>query len=277
MLELGIYHDLEILRSTSVGLFLGKDDEEVLLPNKYVPEQFEIGDSIKVFVYLDSLERVVSTTLIPLITLNSCAYLEVAHLTDDGAFLEIGLEKQLMVPFREMISKMRVNQSYVVYCYLDKLTNRLIASTKVNKFLSNQELTVQKFEEVDLLVSHISDIGVNVIVNNKHRGLIYHDDLYVPLSIGDRCKGIVKLIRAENKLDISLHNLSYKTIEPNANLIMEHIRMNNNFLNLNDHSPPEEIHRILKMSKKNFKKAVGSLYKNKLIEIKENGIQLISK
>ena len=277
MLTIGIHHTLQVLRKTTVGLYLGNGIDEVLLPNKYVPNSIELGASIRVFVYLDSSERVIATTLEPLIKLNTFALLKVAQTNDIGAFLYWGLEKHLFVPFNEQATKMIEGQDYVVYCYLDELTDRLIASSKINKFTSNQELTVKKFDEVDLLVTHISDIGVNVIINQCHRGLIYHDELFQPLHIGEQLKGTIKLIRPDHKIDVSLQPIGYKNIEPNAKFLLECLNQQNGFIGLHDNSPAEEIHAALNMSKKNFKKAVGSLFKQKVIFLKENGIQLIIK
>lgn len=275
MLELGTTHRMEILRTTSVGLYLGLGDNEVLLPNKYVPESYEIGDAIEVFVYLDSLERIVATTLDPLIKANEFAYLKVTALSEIGAFLDYGLEKDLFVPNKEQAVKMQLGEYYVVHCFLDEQSNRLMGSSRLNKFLSNEELTVKRFDEVDLLISHFSDLGINAIINNKHKGVIYHNEIYEQLSVGQSLKGTIKLIRADNKIDLSLIPIGYKNIDPNANIIMEHLNKNQGVLLLHDKSDPDEIHRLLKMSKKNFKKAVGSLYKQKKIILKEDRIELL--
>ena len=161
-----------------------------------------------------------------------------------------------------------------MYCYIDEETDRLVASSKTNSFLSNKELTVDQFDEVDLIISHPSDIGMNVIVNEKHLGLIYKDDIYKEISVGDRMKGIVKKVRTDNKLDISLSQIGYRNIEPNAQFILNELEDNNGFLALTDKSNPEQIKDMLQMSKKAFKKAVGSLYKQRVITIKEDGIYL---
>jgi predicted RNA-binding protein (virulence factor B family) len=265
---------MEILRSTSVGLYLGLGDYEVLLPNKYVPENYEIGDDLEVFVYLDSLERIVATTIEPLIKVNEFAFLRVAAISEIGAFLDYGLEKDLFVPNKEQAIKMQIGESYVVYCFLDENTNRLMGSSRVNKYLSNTDLTVERFEEVDLLISHFSDIGVNAIINNKHRGVFYHNEIYEQLEVGQRIKGTIKLIRAENKIDLSLIPIGYKNIDPNATIILNHLNQNQGVLMLHDGSDPELIHKTLKMSKKNFKKALGSLYKQKKVVLKEDRVEL---
>lgn len=275
MINIGEYNTLGILRDTDPGLFLGDDEgNEVLLPNRYVPEEFEIGDSIEVFVYLDNEERIVSTTDRPYITKGNFALLRCNEVTKYGAFLDWGLVKQLFCPFKEQAFKMKTGGWYLVYCYLDEKTNRLAASSKTNRFLSNQELTVNKFDEVDVIISHPSEKGMNVIVNNKHQGLVYKDEIFKEISVGDRLKGVVKKVRDDNKLDITLNQIGYKSIEPNAELILKHLEDNSGYLNLNDKSDPEEIKELLEMSKKSFKKAIGNLYKQHLISIKEDGIYL---
>ncbi len=275
MIKIGEYNTLKILRDTDPGLFLGDDeDNDVLLPNKYVPEQFEIGDELTVFVYLDHEERPVATTLKPHIKPGEFALLRCNYTNEYGAFLDWNLEKDLFCPFKEQAFKMRKGDWYLVYCYIDEETDRLVASSKTNSFLSNKELTVDQFDEVDLIISHPSDIGMNVIVNEKHLGLIYKDDIYKEISVGDRMKGIVKKVRTDNKLDISLSQIGYRNIEPNAQFILNELEDNNGFLALTDKSNPEQIKDMLQMSKKAFKKAVGSLYKQRVITIKEDGIYL---
>ena len=275
MIQIGKYNTLEILRDTEPGLFLGDEEgNDVLLPNKYVPEEFEIGDKLDVFVYLDHEERLVATTLKPHIKLEEFALLRCNYTNQFGAFLDWNLEKDLFCPFKEQAFKMRKGDWYLVFCYLDEETDRLVASSKTNSFLSNKELTVNQFDEVNLIVSHPSDIGMNVIVNELHLGLIYKDDIYKEISVGDRLKGIVKKVRQDNKLDISLSQIGYRNIEPNAQVILEELEDNSGFLSLTDKSSPDDIKEALQMSKKSFKKAIGSLYKQRVIEIKEDGIYL---
>jgi len=276
MIHIGEYNTLTILRSTDPGLFLGDgENNEVLLPNRYVPTEYEIWDKLEVFVYLDNEERLVAVTDKPYIKKGEFALLRCNAITKHGAFLDWGMVKELFCPFKEQAFKMKKGGWYLVHCYLDEITNRLVASSKTNRFLSNKELTVNQFDEVDIIVSHPSEIGMNVIVNEKHLGLIYNDNIFGDLSIGDRLKGIVKKIRPGNKLDISLGQIGYRNIEPNAEKIMQELQDNSGFLNLTDKSDPEEIKKVLQMSKKSFKKAVGSLYKQKQITIKEDGIYLV--
>ncbi|NND52435.1 MAG: GntR family transcriptional regulator [Flavobacteriaceae bacterium] len=277
MIAIGEYNTLTILREREQGLYLCDEEEnEVLLPNRYVPESFKIHDQIEVFVYLDNEERPVATTDKPYIKRNEFALLRCNEVNDYGAFLDFGLVKELFCPFKEQAFKMKAGQWYLVYCYVDEETERLVASSKTKRFLDNKKLTVEKFDEVDLIVSHPSEIGMNVIVNEKHLGLIHKNDVYRDMSIGDRFKGIVKKVRPDNKLDIVLSQIGYKSIEPNADLVLKELNDNSGFLPLNDKSSPEAIKELLQMSKKNFKKAIGNLYKQRIISIDEDGIRLKS-
>lgn len=275
MLTIGEYHNLIIDRDTEPGLFLkNQDGDEVLLPNKYKPSEFEIGDEIKVFVYLDHQERPVATTLTPYVKLDEFAFLKCVEVSDIGAFLDWGLEKHLFVPFREMASKMRKGSWYLIFCYLDVESNRLVASSKTNAFLDNSELTVEPFEEVDIIVANPTDLGMNVIVNEIHQGLIFKDDIFQDMQPGDRLKAWVKKTRPGGKIDITLQRPGYRSIEPNAQDILNEMELKGGSLKLTDKSSPGEIQKILQMSKKSFKKAIGTLYKQRLIDIKEDGIYL---
>jgi predicted RNA-binding protein (virulence factor B family) len=283
MIEIGKYNTLTILRDTKVGLFLGNETEDpdgihdILLPNKYVPNQFEVGDELTVFVYLDHEERPVATTLEPYILLNEFALLRVNYVNQVGAFMDWGMEKDILVPFKEQARPMEKGKRYLVYLYMDEKTNRLVASSKTNQFLNNETLTVDNGEEVDLIVSHITEIGINVIINEQHKGLVYKDEVYDDaIRTGDRMRGYIKTIRPDNKIDVSLHKLGYQNIEPNAQKILDELKASRGFLRLNDNSHPEDIKTVLKMSKKTFKKAIGSLYKDRKIEMKDDGIYLIS-
>jgi len=278
MIKIGQYNTLTILRDTKVGLFLGNGNEaeDILLPNKYVPNDFRIGDEIAVFVYLDHEERPVATTLEPYILLNEFALLRVNYINQVGAFMDWGMEKDILVPYKEQARPMEKGKRYLVYLYMDEKTNRLVASSKTNQFLSNDNLTVNKFEEVDLIVSHITEVGINVIINEQHKGLLYKDEVYDDsIRTGDRMRGFIKNIRPDNKIDVSLQKLGYENVEPNAEKILDELRASRGFLRLNDNSHPEDIKTVLKMSKKTFKKAIGALYKEKRIDIKDDGIYLL--
>ncbi|MFD1096385.1 CvfB family protein [Salegentibacter chungangensis] len=275
MLTIGEYHSLIIDRETDPGLFL-RDEEgnEVLLPNKYIPETFEIGDEIEVFVYLDHEERPVATTLHPLVKLDEFGFLKCVEVTEFGAFLDWGLEKHLFVPFKEQAYPMKKGHWYLIFCYLDLDTNRLVASSKVHAFLDNSELTVEPFQEVDLIISNKSDLGYNVIINELHLGLIYNDDVFQPLNVGDHIKGFIKKTRPDGKIDVTLQRPGYRSIEPNAQTILDELKRHGGFLEVTDKSAPEKIQQLFQMSKKSFKRAAGNLYKQRLIDITKEGLYL---
>lgn len=276
MLAIGEYNTLTILRGTSVGFYLGDDEgNDVLLPHKYIPADAEVGQTIEVFLYRDSEDRVIATTLKPLIELNKFACLEVTAVTNFGAFLDWGLEKELLVPFREQNLKLRQGDWTIAYLYLDEQTDRLVASVKVNKYLEVEDIDLEEDEEVQVLIYEKSDLGYNVIVNNKYRGLIYENEIFQRVVWGDVLTAYVKKIREDGKIDISLQKAGYlNTIEPNAQKVLDSLKAAGGSLSLSDKSDPIDIQTQLEMSKKNFKKAIGNLYKQKMITISEEGISL---
>ncbi|WP_221393280.1 S1 RNA-binding domain-containing protein [Dyadobacter sp. NIV53] len=276
MLFIGKYNTLTIERVTSVGMYLSDvEGEEVLLPNQYLTDEMKVEDTIKVFVYLDSEDRPVATTETPKIIRNEFAFLQVKDVSEHGAFLDWGLIKDLFVPFREQSVPMEIGEWHVVFLYLDQKSSRLIASTKIDRFLENERLTVKEGDQVDLLIWQKTDLGYNAIVNQYHKGLIYANEVFKDLKVGDAPKGYIKKIRPENKLDISLQKSSVEQIEPAAQQILDELKKGDGFLNLSDHSSPEEIYKRLEVSKKVFKKAIGGLYKSGTIRIAEEGIYLI--
>lgn len=276
MFKIGDYNKLIVDRNTSVGLYLTDGEgNDVLLPNKYVDESMDIGDEVIVFLYKDYEQRWVATTLTPWIKINEFASLRVRHATDKGAFLECGLEKDIFVPHREQSIKMKEGYRYVVYLYEDKKTNRLVASSKINRYVNNEELEVSPGDEVDLLIYETTPLGFNAIINQRHKGLIYHSDIFQDVKIGNKLKGFIKSIREDNTIDISLQPKGVKRLEEGAESILSYLKNHKGILNLSDKSSPEEIVSILKMSKKNFKKSIGILYKQKLIVINENNIVLV--
>ncbi|MEC4117018.1 S1-like domain-containing RNA-binding protein [Myroides phaeus] len=274
MIKIGDDNTLKITRETSVGLYLTDGEKDVLLPNKYVLKKYEIGDELIVFVYLDQEERPVATTLEPYIYLNEFALLKVNYINDFGAFMDMGLEKDLFVPFREQARPMKEGNRYLIYMYLDEKTNRLVGSSKLRQFVDNKEITVQEGEEVELVVSHITDLGINVIINEKHAGLMYKNEVFEEMRTGDRIIGYIKSIRPDGKIDVTRTKVGFEGVLDSATQILKELESNNGFLGLTDASHPEDIKTVLNMSKKTFKKAVGTLYKQQQIEIKENGIFL---
>jgi predicted RNA-binding protein (virulence factor B family) len=278
MIEIGKHNVLKAIRLTPPGMFLaeeGNEEEVVLLPNKYIPQDLEVDQEIEVFIYRDSEDRIIATNLQPKIKLHEVACLEVKDVNDHGAFLDWGLEKDLMVPYREQLRKMRTGEKYLVYLYLDEDTNRLAATSKIDRFLEKDDLTVKIGDKVDLLIGDKSDLGVNVIINGLHKGLIYHSEIFKKIFIGDKTTGYIKDIRDDNKIDVSLQLQGFRNIDPSAEIILEKLRASKGFLKLNDSSEPEDIMHKLQMSKKTFKKAIGMLFKQRLISIEEDGIHLL--
>ena len=276
LMKIGEFNLLAAKRRTLNGYYLvDNKDVEVLLPNKYVPAGMKPDDEISVFIFKDSEDRLTATTIEPKILLNEFAFLEVVDVNPVGAFLDWGLEKDLLVPYSEQSEKMKVGSSYPVYLYLDEKTQRLAASGKTNKFLEKDEITVEKDQEVELLICNSTDLGINVIINDVHNGLLYDNELFQAVIPGERVIGYVKNIRPDNKIDVSLQKQGYINVEPNAKKILQKLKDNNGYLNITDKSDPMIILAKLEMSKKLFKKAIGSLYKQRLVRIEKDGIYLV--
>lgn len=276
MITIGKQHKLKVLRFAEQGLYLVDDEnDEVLLPNRYITDDMPVYKEVEVFIYKDSEDRLVATTETPKIKLNDFALLKVNDIASFGAFLDWGLQKDLLVPNNQQSQEMQVGKSYLVYMYVDEETDRLVASSKFNQFLNNDELTVNEGDEVDLIIANPSSLGINTIINGQHKGLLYHNEVFTDIKSGDRLKGYIKKIREDNKIDVSLQKQGYGNIEPNSELILEKLKANEGFIELNDKSDPELIKARLGMSKKTFKKAIGTLYKQKLIKFEDGGVRLV--
>jgi len=273
--EIGKLNTLEVLKFTPQGAYLGDSVEEILLPTKYIPEGLEIGQELEVFVYIDNEDRLICTTLKPIGYRDEFAYMRVKDVTKVGAFLSWGVEKDLLVPFKEQQNRMHAGEWYLVYIYLDDLTDRLVASSHINRFLELNEIELEEGQEVDILIGSEGELGFTAIINNTYKGLLYKNEVFRNVRSGDKTKAFVKQIRPDNKIDLELERSGFGKIEPMGEKILEKLRENNGFLPLHDKSEPEEIKSLLQMSKKNFKKAVGGLYKSRAIEISEEGIRLI--
>lgn len=275
-MRIGDYNELILVRETSIGVYLEDDfGDSVLLPAKWVPEGLEIEDSLKVFVYLDSEERPIATTLTPLVTINTFAYLKVKQCSKIGAFLDWGMEKDLFVPFIEQDKRMEEGQWYLIYMYNDEMTNRLTASSKINSYVEKFDISLQEGQKVDLLIGKETELGYSAIVNNKYLGLLYRNEVFQKIKVGDKCEGFVKTLREDDKIDLTLVKQGYGQVEPDAQKILSALKENDGFLPLNDKSSPDLIADVMEMSKKAFKKAVGNLYREKIISISEDGIRLL--
>ncbi len=277
MIKVGVFNKLKISKEVSFGLFLqDKDGEEVLLPNKYCPVDYEIGDELDVFIYIDKTDQKVATNIKPQIKLHEFAKLRVASVTSAGAFMDWGLDKHLFVPGNEQRIPMEIGEWHIIYMLQDEETEKLFGSKRVERYLSNDELTVKEGDAVDLLVYQNAGFGLSVIINNKHKGMIYNNQTFKKLRTGDRIKGWVAKIRDDNKIDISLQPIGYKNfIDPTTDAVVAKLKESNGFLPLNDKSDPELIYNTFEISKKAFKKAIGSLFKEKVITIEKNGIKLV--
>lgn len=276
MIFIGKKNTLTALRHTSVGMFLGDAyGNDVLLPNKYVPDGLREGDSLEVFVYKDSEDRIVATNLEPALQLNEFAYLRVNSVSRFGAFMDWGLEKDLLVPFQEQAVPLKEGQWATVGLLLDLDTERLVGTCKVNRFLKYDDIDLETGQEVDVLVYERSDLGFNVILDNRYRGLIYANEIFQPLSIGSRVRGYIKNVRDDKSIDVILQKQGYhQVVDASTETILLVLRQNGGFLPLTDSSEPALIYQQLGMSKKTFKKAIGALYRERRIRLETTGIYL---
>ena len=276
MIKLGDYNILKIVKSVDFGLYLdGGDAGEILLPNRYVPNGFAIGDDLEVFIYLDQNEKLVATTLHPLAKVGDIAYLEVAWVNEYGAFLNWGLMKDLFCPFREQKMRMQKGQSYIVYVKEDEESHRLIATAKVDKYLSTDRPPYKHGDAVDILIWQKTDLGFKAIVGNQYQGQIYEDQIFQPLHTGDRLTAYVDHIRQDHKIDITLQPTGRRQTEEFSEVLLRYLQENNGHCDLGDKSPSELIADRFKVSKKVYKKAVGDLYRRRLITISDQGIDLV--
>lgn len=273
MFEIGKYNKLEIVKAVDFGIYLdGGSFGEILMPTRYLPETWQQGDIIDVFIYRDSEDRLLATTEIPFIIVGEFACLTVTAVTEIGAFLDWGLPKDLLVPFREQKHKMVRGKSYVVYAYLDEKTLRIVASSKVDKFLNKTVAEYLPEQEVDLIICDQTDLGYNVIINKSHRGLIYQNEIFQTLQTGQQLKGFVKAIREDGKIDISLQQSGYKKkINNIEELIISTIKENDGKTAISEKSSPAIIYSMFGISKKTFKMAIGALYKKHIIDFHDNG------
>lgn len=278
MIKIGHYNKLRIDRSTEFGLFLEDEEgEDVLLPNRYVTSDMKINDEIIVFIYNDSEDRIVATTQEPKATADEFAYLQVKEVTNIGAFMDMGLEKDLLVPFTNQHTRMAPGQSYLIYIYLDETTERLVGTQKIRKYLSLAPDDLSPGDDVALLIGDKTDLGYFVVVDNKYHGLLYENELFQEVNPGDHKLGFVKNIRPDGKIDVSLEQPGYEKVEPNVKKILDRLKEEGGFIPITDKTDPGEIKKELNMSKKTFKKAVGALYKDRIVKLEPDGIYLLDK
>lgn len=279
MIKVGTYNELKIVKEVDFGIYLdgGQDFGEILLPKRYVTEEMNIGDTISVFLYFDSEDRLIATTQQAKAIAGEFTSLKVIDTNRAGAFLDWGLPKDLLVPFNQQKVAMKTGFGYVVYVYQDDISERLLASSKLDRFLDKVPAEYKVGEKVDLLIADRTDIGFKAIINHKHWGVIFENDVFGDLGIGKKCKGYIRRIREDGKIDLSLTQTGYAKMDGLSDRILLTLRQHDGFLPLSDKSSPDQIAKILKMSKGNFKKAIGQLYKNGDIVIADNGITITNK
>lgn len=272
---LGKYNQLEVVKTVDFGVYLnGGDDGEILLPARYVPEGCKPGDMLNVFIYLDNEERLVATTLQPLVQVGGFACLEVAWVNEYGAFLNWGLMKDLFVPFREQKMKMQKGHRYVIHAHVDEDSYRIMASAKVERYLSKEFPPYQSGDEVEVMVWQKTDLGYKVIVDDRFGGLVYQKEIFKALEPGMRMQAFVRQVREDGKIDLTLQKDGAQKVDDFAEVLLQYIKDNGGYTELNDKSAAEDIYDIFGVSKKTFKKAVGDLYKRRLVVLVEGGIQL---
>ncbi|NCT56490.1 MAG: GntR family transcriptional regulator [Legionella sp.] len=276
MLQIGQFNSLRLVKEVPFGMYLdGYDWGEILLPRKVVPKDVKMGDRVDVFIYFDSEDKIIATTKQPRITLGHCAFLKVIDVNRVGAFLDWGLDKDLLVPKAEQRRPMQQDKSYLV-CLKQDDQHRLVASSKLDYFLDKTPVCVKIGDEVDLLVAETTELGTKVIVNHTHWGLIYTSDVFQALQYGQRTRGYIKAVRGDGKLDVVLRKLGHNNIPGLAQRILDALKQADGFLTVHDKSSPEEIKHLFNESKKNFKHAIGTLYKQGLIRIEPHGIRLVA-
>ena len=274
MLQIGCYNTLVVQREVDFGFYLNPKEEEVLLPSKYVPKNTRPGDSLRVFVYTDSEDRPVATTLTPKAVVGDVAFLRVNDTAAIGCFLDWGLEKDLLVPKNEQQSRMHVGKRYVVKVLLDKKTNRVYGSTRIDRHCQKATDDLGMGQQVRLMIYQFSKLGTLAVVDDQFLGLIYHNETFETLKIGDRWPGYIRHIRKDGKIDLSLKKPGHVSIDGSGQRIMAALKKAGGFIPCHDKSSPQKIAELFSMSKKEFKRAIGGLYKKRLIEISDQGIRL---
>jgi len=277
VVNLGKVNKLKIVKSVDFGIYLdGGDSGEILLPKRYVTPDMVVDQELEVFIYLDGEERIIATTNKPLGQVDQVAYLKVKSVEKIGAFLEWGIMKDILVPFSEQKIKMEVGKSYLVYIYIDKITQRVTATMKLEKFLDKTTSNYHFGSELDGIVWTQTDIAYKVVLNNSHLGLLYKDEVFKRLQSGDKLKVYVKKVRTDNKLDLSLEKPGYKKLDGISTKILDKLKKEGGFMAVHDKTNPEIIYNTFGVSKKAFKAACGNLYKQKLIDITASGIKILN-
>ncbi len=275
--SIGNWNELEMLKSTDFGIYLdGEELGEVLMPLKYVPETAAVGEKVRCFIYYDTADRPIATTENALAAVGSCAFLECVATSKFGAFLNWGLTKDLMVPFREQKDEMVEGQFYLVWLYIDNISSRIVGSSKIDKFLNDTEPAYTGRQQVDLVILSESELGYTAVIDNAHAGLLYKNEVFQKLHVGDKIIGFVKEVREDGKVDLALKLPGYDNLIGDDKIVLEIIKSHGGQMNVNDKSDPEKIYELFKMSKKNWKKVIGNLYRKRKIQFTETGLYVIT-
>lgn len=276
MARIGAFNTLTICKIVDFGVYLdGGNLGEILLPKKQLTHSPSIGSNLNVFIYLDSKDRVIATHKTPYAQVGEFAYLSVVAVNKVGAFLDWGLEKDLLLPFSEQKQPLTVGKRYLVFIYLDRIKQRITASAKIDKFLDQVTANYQAGESVELIIAARTDLGFKAIVNHRHWGILYHQDLLKPLAIGSTTKGLIKKIRPDGKIDLTLTKPAAEQRDTLSQQILKELQQANGYLPINDKSSPESIYEQFNVSKRIFKQTIGGLFKQRLISIEDQGIRLV--
>ena len=276
MIEIGKHNTLRVVKEVDFGVYLDDGEHgEILMPTRYVPENCKVDDELEVFLYLDSEDRIIATTEIPIAKAGEFAYLEVVSVSTVGAFLYWGIMKDLLLPFREQKQELTEGQKVFVYVYVDAESKRLVASAKIDKHIDNLPVYYNEGDEVDIVVWAETDLGYKVILENLYSGILYKNEVFQTLEPGQKVMAYIKKVRSDDKIDLTLYKPGYEKVDGLAQQILSYLKNHDGFMPFNDKSPAEEISKTFGISKKNFKKASGSVYKNKLITINDEGVRLV--
>ena len=276
MIEIGKFNNITVVKELDFGIYLdGGDLGEILMPRRYIPENCKPDDTIQAFIYFDSEDRIIATTEEPYAQVGEFAMLKVVSVNAVGAFVDWGLSKDLLVPFREQKVSMEEGKSYLVYIYVDFESNRIVASAKLDKHLDLLPPDYIVGQEVDILIANITDIGYKVIINNLHWGILYKNEVFKTLNKGQKLKAYIKKVRDDEKIDLSLLKPGYDKVVDIKDIILQKIQSQGGFISITDKSPAEDIYSLFGISKKTYKQAIGALYKLRKIKLEENGVRLI--
>ena len=274
MVNVGQYNTLKVIKAVDFGMYLDGGEDEILLPKRYVPKDLKVDDEITVFIYHDNEGRLVATTDKPYAVVGEIAMMEVADVNSAGAFVKWGIMKDVFVPISHQERRMRVGDKRLIRLFIDEKTGRVTGTEKIDKYLSNYELTVKENDTVDLVVYQKTDIGYKVIINSKHMGLMHFNEVFKELETGDKLKGFIKHIRPDNKIDVSPGTKGYTRVPAEEDRVLSLLRENSGYLPYNDKSTPEDIYAFFGMSKKAFKMTLGALYKKRLVSFTQTGTKL---